>query len=275
MEATSEMKVYDTNILIKEPKVGDCPVTLAGYDKPTSLPYNMKVLSMQWLGPDQKPMSKFDKFEIGKSYFLDLRIGFEGGEELGYVYPKNYRDFKVNGKSVNAWMEYENSTDGHVWQMYDSYKIVDPNASGTLTGTVKSFNSTTDPVTVQLFKSGSSAAAYNTAVKGNSASYTISDITPGTYTMKVSKKNHVTREYSVTVTTGTKTQNAEIRLLGDVNGDGKISTADVLKANFHAKRVKLLTGYEFLCADVNGDGKISTVDVNKINSHAKKVNLLW
>ena len=275
MEATSEMKVYDTNILIKEPKVGDCPVTLAGYDKPTSLPYNMKVLSMQWLGPDQKPMRKFDKFEIGKSYFLDLRIGFEGGEELGYVYPKNYRDFKVNGKSVNAWMEYENSTDGHVWQMYDSYKIVDPNASGTLSGTVKSYNSTTDPVTVQLFKSGSSAAAYNTTVKGNSASYTISDITPGTYTMKVSKKNHVTREYSVTVTTGTKTQNAEIRLLGDVNGDGKISTADVLKANFHAKRVNLLTGYEFLCADVNGDGKISTVDVNKINSHAKKVNLFW
>ena len=79
----------------------------------------------------------------------------------------------------------------------------------------------------------------------------------------------------MTVSTGTKTQNAEIRLLGDVNGDGKISTADVLKANFHAKRVNLLTGYEFLCADVNGDGKISTADVNKINSHAKKVTLLW
>ena len=52
--------------------------------------------------------------------------------------------------------------------------------------------------------------------------YTISGVTPGTYTMKVSKKNHVTREYSVTVTSGTKTQNAEIHLLGDVNGDGKI-----------------------------------------------------
>lgn len=282
LEPTSEMKVYDTNILIKEPKAGDCPVTLAGYDKPTSLPYNMKVLSMQWLGPDQKPMRKFDKFEIGKSYFLDLRIGFEGGEELGYVYPKNYRDFKVNGKSVNAWMEYENSTDGHVWQMYDSYKIVDPNASGTLSGTVKSYNSASDKVTIQLIQQGHSEPAYETTVSGGTkegnqytASYTISGIASGTYTMRVLKKNHVTREYSVTVTTGTKTQNAEIRLLGDVNGDGKISTADVLKANFHAKMVNLLTGYEFLCADVNGDGKISTVDVNKINSHAKKVNLLW
>ena len=275
LEPNSEGKEYGTNILIKEPKAGDRPAAFVGYDKPTSLPYNMKVLSMQWLGPDQKPMRTYDKFEIGKSYFLDLRIGFEGGEEKGYVYPKNYRDFKVNGKSVNMWMEYDDNTNGHFLRVYESYKLVDPSAGGTLSGTVKSFGSTTDPVTVQLFKSGSSSAAYNTTVKGNSASYTISGITPGTYTMKVSKKNHVTHTYSVTVSAGTKTQNAEIRLLGDVNGDGKISTADVLKANFHAKRVNLLTGYEFLCADVNGDGKISTVDVNKINSHAKKVNLLW
>ena len=275
LEPNSEGKEYGTNILIKEPKVGDRPAAFVGYDKPTSLPNNMKVLSMQWLGPDRKPMRTYDKFEVGKSYFLDLRIGFEGGEELGYVYPKNYREFKVNGKSLNQWMEYDDNTNGHFLRVYESYKLVDPNAGGTLSGTVKSFGSATDPVTVQLFKSGSSAAAYNTVVKGNSASYTISGITPGTYTMKVSKKNHVTREYTVTVSAGTKTQNAEIRLLGDLNGDGKISTADVLKANFHAKRVNLLTGYEFLCADVNGDGKISTVDVNKINSHAKKVTLLW
>ena len=275
LEPNSEGKEYGTNILIKEPKVGDRPAAFVGYDKPTSLPNNMKVLSMQWLGPDRKPMRTYDKFEVGKSYFLDLRIGFEGGEELGYVYPKNYREFKVNGKSLNQWMEYDDNTNGHFLRVYESYKLVDPNAGGTLSGTVKSFGSATDPVTVQLFKSGSSSAAYSTTVKGNTASYTISGITPGTYTMKVSKKNHVTREYTVTVSAGTKTQNAEIRLLGDLNGDGKISTADVLKANFHAKRVNLLTGYEFLCADVNGDGKISTVDVNKINSHAKKVTLLW
>ena len=278
MEATSEMKEYGTNILIQEPKAGDRPAAFADYEKPTSLPYNMKVLSMQWRKTDNAstPMGKYDKFEVGKSYILDLRIGFEGGEELGYVYPKNNREFKVNGKYVNAWMEYENSTDGHVWQMYDSYKVVDPNASGTLSGTVKSFNSTTDPVTVQLFKSGSSSAAYNTTVKGNSASYTISGVASGTYTMKVSKKNHVTREYTVTVTTGTKTQNAEIRLLGDVNGDGRVNAMDYTRLLKHVNETQPLTdAYALKCSDVNRDTRVNAMDYTRLLKHVNETQPLW
>ena len=272
LEPNSEGKEYGTNILIQEPKVGARPAVFAGYAKPTSLPSNMKVLSMQWLGPDNKPMGTYDKFEVGKYYTLDLRIGFEGGEEMGYVYPKNNRDFKVNGKSVNAWMEYENSTDGHVWQMYDSYKIDDPNASGSVSGTVKSYNSTTDPVTVQLFKSDSSSASYNTTVKGNSVSYTISGITPGTYTMKVSKKNHVTREYTVSVTTGTKTQNAEIWLHGDVNGDGIRDMTDAVQITrkFNGKTSVFSKGdvgtkaYRLKVANVYTDSSIDTTDSGQI-----------
>ena len=274
LEPNSEGKEYGTNILIKEPKAGDRPAVFAGYDKPTSLPSNMKVLSMQWRKTDnaKTPMGKYDKFEVGESYILDLRIGFEGGEEMGYVYPKNNRDFKINGKSVNAWMEYENSTDGHVWQMYDSYKVFDPNASGSVSGTVKSYNSTTDPVTVQLFKSGSSSASYNTTVKGNSVSYTISGITPGTYTMKVSKKNHVTREYTVSVTTGTKTQNAEIWLHGDVNGDGIRDMTDAVQITrkFNGKTSVFSKGdagtkaYRLKVANVYTDSSIDTTDSGQI-----------
>ena len=71
----------------KNGRVGDRPAVYAIYDKPTNLPYNMKVLSMQWRKTDhaQTPMGSFDRFEIGKYYTLDLRIGFEGGEELGHV----------------------------------------------------------------------------------------------------------------------------------------------------------------------------------------------
>lgn len=276
LEPNSEGKVYGTDIRIQEPKAGDRPADFADYEKPTSLPYNMKVLSMRWLGPDQKPMRKFDKFEIGKSYFLDLRIGFEGGEEKGYVYPKNYREFKVNGKSVNQWMEYDDNTNGHFLQVYESYKVLDPSAGGTLSGTVKSYNSTTDPVTVQLFKSGSSSAAYNTAVKGNSASYTISGVTPGTYTMKVSKKNHVTREYTVTVSSGMKTQNAQIYLLGDVNLDGRVNTMDCTRLFKHVNKTQLLTdAYAQKCADTNGDGRVNTMDCTALFKHVNKTKPLW
>ena len=276
LEPNSEGKEYGTNILIQEPKAGDRPAAFADYEKPTSLPSNMKVLSMQWLGPDQKPMRKFDKFEIGKSYFLDLRIGFEGGEEMGYVYPKNWKEFKVNGKSLNQWMEYDDNTNGHFLRVYDSYKIVDPNAVGTLSGTVKSFGSATDPVTVQLFGSGSSAAAYNTSVKGNSATYTISGVASGTYTMKVSKKNHVTREYTVTVSTGTKTQNAEIRLLGDVNGDGRVNTMDYTRLLKHVNETQLLTdAYALKCSDVNKDNRVNTMDYTRLLKHVNETQPLW
>ena len=278
LEPNSEGVEYGTNIRVQEPKAGDRPAVYGSYIGPTSLPYNMKVLSMQWRKTDNAhtPMGSFDKFEIGESYFLDLRIGFEGGEEKGYVYPKNWKEFKVNGKSVNAWMEYDDNTNGHVWQVYESYKVLDPSASGTLSGTVKSFNSTTDPVTVQLFKSGSSAAAYNTTVKGNSASYTISGITPGTYTMKVSKKNHVTREYSVTVSSGTKTQNAEIRLLGDVNGDGRVNAMDCTRLLMHVNRSMLLTdAYALKCADVNRDSRVNAMDCTRLLTHVNKTQPLW
>ena len=247
LEPNSEGVKYDTNIRVQEPKAGDRPAAFADYEKPTSLPQNMKVLSMQWLGPDQKPMRKFDKFEIGESYFLDLRIGFEGGEEKGYVYPKNYREFKVNGKSVNQWMEYDDNTDGHFLRVYESYKVLDPSASGSVSGTVKSYNSATDKVTVQLIQQGHSEPAYETIVSsgtkvGNqyTASYSISGIASGTYTMRVMKKNHVTREYTVTVSGNAETQNAEIRLLGDVNGDGRVNAMDCTRLFTHVNKTQPL-----------------------------------
>ena len=91
----------------------------------------------------------------------------------------------------------------------------------------------------------------------------------------MSKKNHVTREYTITVGAEAVTQDMRIHLKGDINGDGRVNTSDVGKANIHAKEVILLTGYQFACADINGDGKVNTSDVGKINAHAKERKLLW
>lgn len=53
---------------------------------------------------------------------------------------------------------------------------------------------------------------------------------------------------------------------GDVNGDGKITTADVGLTNAYVRGTAQLNQTQKLAADITGDGKISTADVGKINS---------
>ena len=147
--------------------------------------------------------------------------------------------------------------------------------SASVSGTVTSFNSDTDDVIIQLIQSGTSEAAYETIVHGNTASYNIPSVASGSYTMKVIKNNHVTREYPITVAQNNVTQNAKIHLKGDINGDGRVNTMDVGLANSHARNKSTLKDYRFKCADVTGDGRINTMDVGRINSHARSKVSLW
>lgn len=261
MEATSEMKVYDTNIRIQEPVVGDRPDVYASYDKPLSLPQNMKVLSMQWRKTDHAhtPMGSFDKFEIGESYLLDLRIGFEGGEEKGYVFPKNWKEFKVNGKSVNAWMEYEDSTDGHILQVYESYKLVDPSAMGTVTGTVESYGDPDETITIQLVNSGNGEPEYITTVTGNSTEYSLTGVEPRSYVMRVEKNKHITEEFIMQVDPGNAVRDIQLNLLGDLNRNGKVDMADIVLL------IRYQAGWSISiyekAADINADSKIGMADL--------------
>ena len=151
-----------------------------------------------------------------------------------------------------------------------------PVVTYTVSGTATSFGSNTDNVILQLIAEGYSEADYEVFGKGNTAEYSIEGVAPGTYTMKVMKNNHVTREYTVTVSTENVTQDVEIWLLGDVNGDGKVTTIYFVRVNSHARGVTLLSDYELKCADVVGtDGKVTTADAIRINAHAKGTSLLW
>lgn len=240
---------------------GDRPDVYASYDKPLSLPQNMKVLSMQWRKTDHAhtPMGSFDKFEIGESYLLDLRIGFEGGEEKGYVFPKNWKEFKVNGKSVNAWMEYEDSTDGHVWHVYESYKLVDPSAMGTVTGTVESYGDPDETITIQLVNSGNGEPEYITTVTGNSTEYSLTGVEPRSYVMRVEKNKHITEEFIMQVDPGNAVRDIQLNLLGDLNRNGKVDMADIVLL------IRYQAGWSISiyekAADINADSKISMADL--------------
>ena len=156
-----------------------------------------------------------------------------------------------------------------------SYYVSTPAPAGvTVSGTATSFNSDTDDVTIQLIASGASEAAYEAVIQGNTASYSIAGVLPGTYTMKVMKKNHVTREYTVTVGAENVTQDVEMWLLGDVNGDGTINVKDKKLIFNHLNDPSgALTGYALDVGDVNRDGTINVKDKKLIFNHLKGTSL--
>ena len=143
-----------------------------------------------------------------------------------------------------------------------------------VSGSIRSFGNETDEITVSLTLKNETSSSYETVAVNDQFSF--SNVQAGTYTLSIAKKNHVTREYDVTVGAAGVVQDVEIRLLGDLNGDGKVTTVDAARANSHAKSVSLITDpYIFKCADANGNGTVTTVDAGRINSHARRVSLLW
>ena len=124
---------------------------------------------------------------------------------------------------------------------------------------------------VELFDGETQITA--AAVNGKEGTYTLENVAAGTYTLKVSKLNHVTREYAVTVEADL-TQDVKIHLIGDIDGNSKINSGDVAKLNAHLKGTNLLTDeYMILCANVNG-GKLNMGDTATLYAHVKGTKLL-
>ena len=157
----------------------------------------------------------------------------------------------------------------------DEYPVLGDAPGVTVSGTVTSFGEESEQTTVQLCPSGSDTPAFSVILTGTHAMYSFEGVAAGTYTLKVSKENHVTREYTIVVDSSSVIQDVKIHLKGDINGDGRISVSDVGLANAHAKKVSTLEGYQFDCANVNGDARITISDVGLLNAHAKKTSLLW
>ena len=135
----------------------------------------------------------------------------------------------------------------------------------TVKGTVKSYLSESDTVTIQLIKSGE--VAYETTVKGNNAKYSISGVASGTYTMKVSKNAHADREYTVIVANSDVIRNAKIFSFVDVNSDGDISVVDATLVQKYIVGLENLKDFQKKSADVNDDNEISVVDATLIQKY--------
>ncbi len=135
-------------------------------------------------------------------------------------------------------------------------------------------------VSVVLYSEGSETVVATAVVSDDNKTYTLTGIANGTYDLKVTKKDHAPRTYTISVSDGAVTQDVIIRLYGDMNGDGKLTTFDAGRINSHAQGKGLLEGYDLIVADVLGpngvpDGEVSTADAGRVNSHVMAGKLLW
>ena len=141
----------------------------------------------------------------------------------------------------------------------------------TVSGSITSYLEKDGVVSVKLTGKDNNFTADVTAIDA----YSIGSVPAGEYVLSVSKLNHVTRDYEITVSGDTE-QDVKICPLGDISGDGKVTTKDYAMANAHAQKVTFQTGYALKCGDVlKGDGKITTADAARINAAAQKINPLW
>lgn len=252
------------------PWAGSCP----GFNNNwiTGVPGGVAVRNYSWFDVESGArLGKNTPFVAGRSYRFEVILDCEEGY---YLAEPEVMDAYVNGKNALV-----TEAEGNGTVLTVEYSLA---VSSGLRGQVVSFCDGSD-VTVSLFADGSAEPKYTVSVPGGTkdssgqytATYDIPEVAPGTYTMQVSKKNHVTREYTVTVSGDAVTRDAKIHLMGDINGDGRIGIGDINKANLHAKGKKILLGYELACADINGDGRVTISDVNKLSLHNKGKSLLW
>lgn len=239
----------------------------------TGLPGGVSVVSYTWYASETGERIQADMtFNAGRRYHVNMILQCEEGY---YIADDEELDAYVNGEKA-----YISAKDGDRTTLTVGYSV--PVASG-VRGQVTSFMNDGD-VTVSLFAGSSTTPKYTVSVPGGikdssgkyMAEYEIPDVAAGTYTMTVSKSKHVTREYAVTVNNGKVTQNAEIWMLGDVNGDGFINMTDTsqIERKFNGKTSVFDTGdaeikaYRLKVANVYfSDDNINTTDAAQIKRY--------
>ncbi len=81
----------------------------------------------------------------------------------------------------------------------------------TVSGSYTVAGDAAEPVYFELMQGGT--VMYDTFAVGNSGTYSIPEVVPGTYTLVVTKADHITEEYEVTVTDAAVTQDVFLRAM--------------------------------------------------------------
>ena len=159
------------------------------------------------------------------------------------------------------------------------FTVKDPNASATVGGTITSYGSASEAVTVTLLQ-GTSVIGSPQVLTGASGSapysqtYSFPTVPAGTYTLKVEKKGHAPWTEEITVGTDNIGKEVTVYLWGDVNRDGEVTAADAQEIQRKAAGLSSVfdtdpnSAYCMLRADVNKDEKVTAADAQEIQRKA-------
>ena len=169
----------------------------------------------------------------------------------------------------------ENNTITFVTGSFSTFTITNSEAvSVELSGAITCFGDDTDNIEMGLCRPDGTCGTVLWA-SGNSTSYQITLKEEGTHQLLVSKKNHVTRTYSVLAEGDAVHQDVMIQLLGDVTGDGTINARDKKLIYNHIAGTRVLQDYDFAVGDVTKDGVINARDKKLIYNHIAGTSSLW
>ena len=140
----------------------------------------------------------------------------------------------------------------------------------TVSGTIKSYGSASEAVTVTLTKQGETTPTFTDTLTGNSAAYKFENVPAGTYTLKVMKKGHAPWTEEIAVGSAAIAKDVTIYLWGDVNGDGSADSTDLnvlFNITLEYISVESLTATQRVTADINKDGDVDSTDLNMLFNH--------
>ena len=247
---------------LSTPKAGEMPDYTASVAYPEWYqldPNYAGTNGIVWYDSDDYQMEPTDTFVAGKKYKVEIKLisaTLSGANTSQFTSPVSAY---INGKQVveNGIWDAVYASANAVYIYYTFPKEAE--YTGVMvSGSVTSFNDVNGDITLQLIPEGYSEAAYETVVRGNTVEYKFSHVAAGTYTLKVMKENHGTREYTVVVGNSSVIQDVKIHLNGDINGDGRVNNKDL------GLLMQKLNSWEVEIAgddgDVNGDGRVNNKD---------------
>ena len=184
--------------------------------------------------------------------------------------PTSWSDCTEGSTMVNPGTYYVRYKGDNNHDASPNVKVIVPEygAGVTVSGTIKSYGSASEAVTVTLLQGTSEAATKTlTGASGSapySQNYSFPAVPAGGYTLKVEKKGHAPWTESITVDSAAIAKDVTIYLIGDVNRDGKIDADDVTALLRHVSGIEMLSSSAVALGDVNGDSNIDADDVTKL-----------